>query len=66
MSQLIGTVSLYDCLTEVVVAWTVHDSDEPPESLYRRTSGRDQFPGEGVTSHVEWLRGALTGLLEAL
>lgn len=66
MSHLIGTVSIYDCMTEVVVAWTVTDVDEEPGTLYRCTSGRDQFGGEGVASHAEWLRGALTGLLESL
>lgn len=66
MSHLLGYIAVYDCWDRVVVSWNVTDADEPRGGLYARSCGRDEFQGEGATSHQEWLKGALTGLIEVL
>jgi len=66
MSHFIANISFYDCMSEVMLAATVHDLDGPEGSLERVLTCSDQVPGTGEANPREWLRDALVALLEVL
>lgn len=66
MSHMIGSVHMYDCMGDVVVAVQVTDHDQS-ETWEERTFVLSwAFPGVGEQNHRTWLQNVCTELLELL
>lgn len=66
MSALIGTLQVFDCLSDVHVVYRVVDYDGFTGTHELVATGYVDLQGEGISDPREWLRDALVGLLETL
>jgi hypothetical protein len=66
VSELIGTVQAFDCLSDVHVSYRIIDYDSLTSGHELIAAGVVQLRGEGISDPRAWLRDALVGLLETL
>lgn len=66
MSARYATVTIFDCLDQVVVHVSTRLIPDPPSVAEPwRDAATITIPGRGLTTQHEWLRDALVAVLEA-
>jgi hypothetical protein len=62
-----ATISAYDCMDQVTVAYTIRERpDNPEEPTVTVLRGVTTVPGEGQPDPARWLADALVAALETL
>lgn len=66
MSARYATITIFDCLDQVVIACSIREVPDPPLVAEPwRDAATIVLQGSGVTNVHDWLRDALVAVLEA-